>query len=564
MFSSLDTKMSEILYNGIRLPDTWPPKHLDPDSRKPAAVPYLESPPEVIPIDVGRQLFVDDFLIAETTLERRYHLAETYEKNPVLRPETDLEMNGGYRPVAAPFSDGVFYDPNDGLFKMWYKAGWYDNTAYATSEDGFHWERPELDVVTGTNCVMPPRPDQVRDAATIWLDHDTVNPDERFKMSLFARTESRPGGAGNRLYAALDSIANDPSRSKGYDEGIRLFTSADGIHWNERERASHEGDNTQFFYNPFRKKWVFSIRKTAGETKNRIRLRYYSEHSDFLEGGKSLEGEWPFWAAADDLDLPDPVIGDQTQLYKIDAVGYESIMLGLFLIMRGPENWYCMAGGYPKLTELAVAFSRDGFHWYRPDRRAFIGATQRRGDWNRGYIHAAGGVCLVVGDRLFFYHGGWSGESPIMKGDLYAGGSAGVAFLRRDGFASMDAGRGTEFLTTRKIVFSGKHLFVNADTPKGELRVEIQNETGQPIDGYSLSDCTSVSADETTQMVSWGDSDDLSAFAGKPVMFKFSVANGSLYSFWVSPERSGASHGYVAAGGPGYSGAVDLEGVNAG
>jgi hypothetical protein len=29
---------------------------------------------------------------------------------------------------------------------------------------------------------------------------------------------------------------------------------------------------------------------------------------------------------------------------------------------------------------------------------------------------------------------------------------------------------------------------------------------------------------------------------------------------WMSPDHSGASHGFVAAGGPGLNGAMDLEG----
>jgi len=63
----------ETLYNGIVLPREWPPRLADfPTSveKDPVVPPYLISPPEVIPIDVGRQLFVDDFLIAETTLKR--------------------------------------------------------------------------------------------------------------------------------------------------------------------------------------------------------------------------------------------------------------------------------------------------------------------------------------------------------------------------------------------------------------------------------------------------------------------------------------------------------------
>ncbi len=41
-------------------------------SVEPMTVPYLQSPPSLIPIDVGRQLFVDDFLIEKTDLERTF------------------------------------------------------------------------------------------------------------------------------------------------------------------------------------------------------------------------------------------------------------------------------------------------------------------------------------------------------------------------------------------------------------------------------------------------------------------------------------------------------------
>src|SRR3990172_7179577 len=69
----------ETLYNGIQLPEKWPPQR--PPSREPMPLPYLETPPTVIPIDVGRQLFVDDFLIAQTDLKRVYHQAEYYAQN---------------------------------------------------------------------------------------------------------------------------------------------------------------------------------------------------------------------------------------------------------------------------------------------------------------------------------------------------------------------------------------------------------------------------------------------------------------------------------------------------
>src|SRR5262245_58721393 len=72
----------ELLDNGIRLPATWPPQ-IKELPRDPVEPPYLTSPPAVIPIDVGRQLFVDDFLVARSSLTRTHHRPAYHAKNPV-------------------------------------------------------------------------------------------------------------------------------------------------------------------------------------------------------------------------------------------------------------------------------------------------------------------------------------------------------------------------------------------------------------------------------------------------------------------------------------------------
>ena len=64
----------ELLYNGIELPKAWPPRDVPADGRSELAVPYLgEGRHEVVFIDVGRQLFVDDFLVDKTYLTRVYN-----------------------------------------------------------------------------------------------------------------------------------------------------------------------------------------------------------------------------------------------------------------------------------------------------------------------------------------------------------------------------------------------------------------------------------------------------------------------------------------------------------
>ena len=437
-------------------------------NRKPRETPYLTHPPAVIPIDVGRQLFVDDFLIEQTTLRRKFHYPERYEGNPILKPETPAELNNGQRPLAAMISDGVWYDPHEQVFDMWYQAGWRTAPCWR-SKDGLHWERPALDIVPGTNRILPERSRHVRHGTGICLDLYTHDPQQRFKMLIYE---------------------NDKRRAN-------VYISPDGMHWTYHGFATNCGDNTTMFYNPFRQKWVYSIREWYYG-----RARDYREHADFLKGMKWTKAEVVPWAGTDELDLPDPAIvalmpgedeirkaaqkegrpyaevlrqyrakyGDPTQLYIVDAVAYESLMLGVFSIHRGPENRVCEKLKRAKLCDLEFAYSRDGFHWQRPDRTPFLASTRKEGDWERAYLHIATGVCNIVGDRLFFYYSGWSGKSPAKGSDMYAGGSTGVAFLRRDGFASMDAAEKAGTLTTRLLTFRGKHLFVNLNAPHGESR----------------------------------------------------------------------------------------------
>lgn len=511
----------ETLYNGIRLPSPWPPKITDVP-RDPVTPPYLKSPPAVIPIDVGRQLLVDDFLVEKTTLRRTFHTPREHPDNPLVRPDKDWEKKGA-GPSAMVFSDGVWYDPQDRLFKMWYLGGYGTGTCYAVSQDGIKWEKPQLDVKKGTNIVQP----DPRDSATVWLDLEDKDPQRRFKLFCSHNEDGR--------------------------FGLSVYFSADGIHWGRRVlRTGSCGDRTTVFWNPFRKVWVYSLRHGWGLP----RRRRYWEVRDILKGPQWTRiDEPPMWCGSDRLDPQRDDLQTVCELYNLDAVAYESVLLGLFSIWRGDKN---IPAGRPKPNEVCLGFSRDGFHWHRPERKPFLAVSETRGDWNWGNVQSAGGGGLVVGDELWFYHSGRTG-SPGRGQTRDTGGSTGLAILRRDGFASLDARSEGGTLLTRPVRFAGKYLFVNADTSAGELTAEVLDEQGKVVEGLTRADCVPVRADRTLQAVAWKDR-DLTSVAGKPVKLRFYLKSGRLYAFWVSTATSGASHGYVAAGGPGFSGSADTVG----
>jgi hypothetical protein len=218
-------------------------------------------------------------------------------------------------------------------------------------------------------------------------------------------------------------------------------------------------------------------------------------------------------------------------------------MIGMHYILRGPANEVCAKGGFPKLLDLELGFSRDGFHWDRPDRRGFIVGSRTEGSWDRAYLHGAAGVFVVLDDQLVFPYMGTSGIAPSGHRGMYTGGAIGLATLRRDGFASLD---GTGVVTTRLVKYKGSHLFANFS---GKLRVELLDEAGKVIGTSEV-----VSADSTKQRI---ELPGLGEAAGKSVRLRFHLEDGALYAFWVTADPEGASGGYLGAGGPGYEGVRD-------
>ena len=540
--------MSETLHNGIVLPDPWPPAR-EPEFA-PMSVPYLEpgNTPGIIPIDTGRQLFVDDFLVGSLeNLERTYHRAEFHPSCPVIRPdrvwetfeEGDWEKVGSEpapeehrklrlfhrsRPCAHPFSDGAWWDPAEKIFKMWYHCGFNKATAYAVSHDAIHWHKPDLDVEPGTNIVLRHN----RDSTAIWLDHNEENPAHRFKMFV---TEMVPDW-NPESYAMV------------------ARASPDGIHWSDRLTSPvHMGDRSTVHFDPFRGVWVFGIRH-GHEGVGRDRC--YRETTAPLADWTYDPDQAHFWVGADPLDQrnPDPELADVApQLYNLDCMAYESIILGQFAIWQG-EYITDPPGAFPKRNEIMLGFSRDGFHFHRPDRRPFMGVNMDDPEaWNWGNMQSVGGGCLVVGDRLVFHCSGWSRSTDPAKPCAVL--ATGMATLRRDGFASLDAGETEGIVTTRPVTFGGEHLFVNVD---GEVRAEVVGTNGEVL--VSKDNCETVRGDSTKVEVRWTHG-DLAAFAGQPVRFRFFLRDAALYAFWVSPDESGASQGYVAAGGPDCSGPRD-------
>ena len=254
-------------------------------------------------------------------------------------------------------------DEVDAKFKMWYLAGegllhkqsnqtFY--TCYAESDDGVNWKKTTQDVLAGTNVVDT----YDRDAATIWLDKQENDPTKRYKMF---------------------NIERDARDKRWY---FILKYSADGIHWSEVARSGRLYDRSTAFYNPFTNKWALSLKQS---TQVAYRSRYYIEHESpdiavscaHRVPRGSEDGIMRFWFTPSNKEvrhLKHPEI--EPQIYNFDAIAYESIILGQYCVWQGPENDVCDSLGIQKRNQIALGYSRDGFHFYRPTYEVFMGVNE--------------------------------------------------------------------------------------------------------------------------------------------------------------------------------------------
>jgi hypothetical protein len=111
------------------------------------------------------------------------------------------------------------------------------------------------------------------------------------------------------------------------------------------------------------------------------------------------------------------------------------------------------------------------------------------------------------------------------------GGGIGLATLRADGFASLNANYEGGKVTTALFITQGKELHVNAKADVGQLRVEVLDEQSFPLPGFTRDDCEPMHADSCDFVVRWKENVSLGKLRGRPICLRFCLENTRLYSY---------------------------------
>ena len=327
---------------------------------------------------------------------------------------------------------------------------------------------PRLNLIRYHGCLAPNA-----------RDRDRIVPGAADEPSMTGESDSPPGPHRLSWCQLLARVADAPFKlfyqgpSSKMEPGLYVALSKDGYGWERLPGPlTNTGERTHAMLDRIDGQYVVLAK---------------AEHPEQY-GGRcvviTMSGELRDFSEPQLIMKQDLLDGFNTEIYGMVAFPYADRYIGLL------ERYY----GIPDLIDICLAWSDDLVTWERPPQReAFIAPEY---PWNKRWSSPASSPPIRKGNQLWFFFGGRSGAHGHSKPNAAPVHSAiGLATITVDRFASLSAGFRDGKLVTRPMVWPGGDLAINASTSaaldgdprlkNGEMRVEVLNAHGQPVEGFS-------------------------------------------------------------------------------
>jgi len=449
---------------------------------------------QVIDIGNNRELFVDNYLI-ENMKEAVLELHHPVDEGEVLR--FDLPWEGA-------FSAYVTIIRDENIFKAFYRGlpgigqdKFKEVTCYAESIDGKNWIKPKLGIQsisgsTDNNVIIVS--EEITHNFSPFLDQNITVP----------KTEKYKALAGKKK------------------TGLFALVSSDGIHWKKKMDSAviNEGNldsQNVGFWSTVENKYIAYYRTSDQGFRSVSR----STSNDFInwEAGKKMEfGEAPL----------EHLYTQQTSPYFRAphiylAIGARFMPNRKVISDEQAKNLGVDPKYYNDCSDAILMSSRGGNHYERQFMESFIRPGIGLQNWVSRSNYPALNVVQTGEDEMSIY-----------VNQDYAQPSAHLRrySMRLDGFSSLSAGfEGGEMLS-KPFIFDGKALELNYSTSAaGVILVELLDEEGNKLPGYSMEECQPIIGNEISRTVYWNKSNDLSKLVGKPVKMRIYLKDAAVFSF---------------------------------
>ncbi len=413
-------------------------------------------------------LLVDKTLIKENKgVSLTVCEAVKYPGNPVVR----LGKPGSVDEVRCHFDGSVYY--MDGKFRMWYWA-FPGGNAYAESDDGIHWVKPNLGLVDfrgnkNNNLVpMPGRP-------IFFYDSNESNPKKRYKKAV---------GKGDPNAGGRESLWTFAYSPDGFQWEIEERPLPNVWRWAESEMLTRVG-----------KTWIIHT-QTLKPGIGRAANAYYSD---------DLNKDLSKWKEKIAWQIPEGLHKHYQAHHGIKPWARPGLTIGLYGI-------FCDRHELRDTTcDLGLVLSQDGFNFWEPWPLATIIRRGPAGSWDSMFLMHGSPSFINVGNKTYIYYGG---EDTGNSGERM---QIGLATLHRDGFGYLEIRVGWnywkkgdktgEFVTVPIRLHDKKieKILLNIDNLNSNqwVKVELLDEKGQPIPGYRLEEADKVTTNGIAVPATW-------------------------------------------------------------
>jgi hypothetical protein len=446
-------------------------------------------------------LLVDDHhVLYHSGVRRAVVPLVRHEKNPLIpgKPNGQLGYCSTYR------------DPKTGKYQFWYQttAGGH-GVAYAESDDGITWTLPALDIVklndpTQRNIVLT---SEDHYGASVVVDAPGgSDPQRRYKMAYWS-------------IPPVEGPTPPDGDKRGPKGGVYVAFSLDGIHWRKHPELVIRGaygrssqppqvgdtsyrwgpplttsDVVDASWDPIRKRYVIYAKgwiDAPDGTTFWKRSIVRTESEDFITWSKPQ-----LVMAADEFDGHRPAQYGGTrkgvQLHGAPVFVHENVYFALL-----QPAFFDTHGHQP----IELAISRDGIDWQRPWRSTFLLPVDGGTSFDSGRIWSSS-TPVILDDEIRFYYGAYEHPWNTSPKDPKSG--IGLATMKRDRFVAVRPIEQVGQITLKPIrLESADGITINAEGSKGSVRVELLNEDGYRVKGFTKADVVPITTDGLRHRVAW-------------------------------------------------------------
>jgi len=502
----------------------------------------------LIQIGLQKQLFVDDYVVAKkenVTLE----VGQAKKYGVVMKPTLVTDFQSG---KVHDGPDGGFgfeshfcwfwspyWDAGKQMFRLWYMAGKRKGTglAYAESKDGINWTKPMISKDGKSNLVRWNSP-----VFIVRRKRHMELLDSGLGAAIVTIDPSLPYGSPEKYKVALYPNHGGP------DCTTRLGYSADGINWklyNDGKPVTGRAadTNNQIHWDPLRKKYLLHCRQDfkGGGGLGELRGVRIMEHSK----GNDLVNHPTAWKTLTTFALKDPnkalIPGTNTPVYQIHTFPmwyYEGVWFALTDILAA-TNKHVPDGKQDYHTrhrrgvwEFYMAPSRDGikydFSVAAYPRKPLI-PRGPAGSFDKDCVRPPSNI-ITHKDEHWIYYLATNERWGCHRWDARLA----LAKLRLDGFFYLEAKDKPGTVVTKPFKLEGDKLQVNVNAKAGWVRIELLDETGREIPGFSDNAAKTYRGfDKLRLEPQWKGQADLSTLKGKVVRLRLTMENAKLYAFQI-------------------------------